>query len=125
MQLMRPVVFLHRIAGTTADGIRDFRPANTADEAVITSNVPTSVVEPDVEATDPKAESSATGSVLDSGDDSNKNERHTPTQGILTPPTIPTSPSPTTEIPVSAEKAKSLHPSEVMKPGNETPPAAE
>lgn len=115
MQIMRPVVFLNRIAGQVDDpSIRDFRPANE----LAAERVMTRATQQQDETPDPKASSFVAASASVSDGDSNKNE----TPGTETDPSQ-TSPSESLEDPVNAEKAKSLHPSGITRIGSVSPPA--
>lgn len=109
MQLMRPVIWLSRIAGDkTNTDVRDFRPANevkpvTSVETVIFSDASTEKGEAEkAETPDPKG-SSATEPASTS------------------PKETPSSPSEPSAPPVDVAKVKIQHPSS-MTPGKQEPP---
>lgn len=114
MQLMRPIIWMSRNAGQDPDSpVKDFRPANTLDPAVV-EQAPvvevTLAAEPEGDP-DPKV-SSVPGSASTSSDDENEKE-----------PSIPSSPEPE-EPHADAAKAKLLHPSSVKTGKPEQPVAA-
>jgi hypothetical protein len=110
MRIMKPVIWLPRVAGNNSDeGVRDFRPANNLDEAtIVPAPVEPVVLSQDavVEEGDPKA-SSAPESVVNS-------------QPVVV---TPTSPSVVPEVPATVAKVKLTHPS--TNPGSETLPVVE
>lgn len=116
-RMFRPIIFMSRNMGEQGDpAVRDFRPANQIGTPPRVIVPVTTVEEVEVETVPKDPDSSATGSVPDSGDESSND---------LTPKDETknlNSPSPSSENPASAEKGKTpLHPSMML--GKIEPPA--